>query len=71
MGLLKLAGSIWFVWINRHSITPDVLMRPEGFLPAMTIVSGLNDVFFTSDAKDEIKARDVTPDTTVVIEKGQ
>jgi hypothetical protein len=71
MGLLKLIGGIWFVYLNHASITPEVLMKPEGFVPALAVISGLNDVLFVGDAKDEKKARDITPDTTVVVERGE
>jgi hypothetical protein len=69
MGIAKIVGGIWFIVVNHASVTPQNLMQPDSFIPMLSIVSGLNDVLFVGDAKDEIKAREVTPDTTVVVEK--
>lgn len=69
LGLCKIVGAAVFLWHNRGSITPEQLMHPDGFLPALALVSGLNDVFFAADAKDEMKAREVGPDTTVIGER--
>jgi hypothetical protein len=69
VGIFKIIGSLLFMWVNRDTISPEHLMMPETFLPAVTLISGLKDILWAADAKDEIKAKEVKPDTTLLGEK--
>lgn len=69
VGALKIVGALWFAWANRDSISPEHLMNPEAFLPAITLISGLKDILWAADAKDEIQASEVRHDTTLIGEK--
>jgi hypothetical protein len=68
VGVAKVVGAAWFMYANRASITPDHLMNPETFLPVAVLASGIGSLL-AADAKDEMKASEVTPETTVVVEK--
>lgn len=68
VGLAKLVGAIWFIYLNRAHITPDQLMQPENFVALGVIGSALSD-FLSADARDKIKVTEVTSETTLVGDK--
>lgn len=67
-GVAKMAGAIWYMYTHPESFSALQFMHPETLVPLGILASGIESLL-SADAKDEMRARDVQGDTTLIGEK--